>query len=258
MIKNVFIALVLALASASVFAASEVELDISGADIGDKGSLQRGAGYFMNYCAGCHSLTYQRYSRIAEDLELTEDQVMKNLAIGDAKFGDVIKSPLSAKDGEKWLGKAPPDLTLVARTKKGEADWVYSFLTGYYQDDTATGWNNRMLPGTAMPNPLWDLQGIQSVITEPKVKDAHGEAHCAKGEYKGECIKGFQVADHQKGRMDAKQFNQVARDISAFLQYTAEPAALKREALGVWVILFLSIFTLLAYALKTEFWRDVH
>lgn len=257
MTKNLFATLLLALAPSLAVAAGDVPLDISGADLSDKGSLQRGAGYFMNYCAGCHSLSYQRYSRLAEDLELTEAQVMDNLAIGDAKFGDVIVSPLSAADGQRWLGKAPPDLTLVARAKKGQADWIYTFLRGYYQDDSmATGWNNRVLVGTAMPNPLWDLQGVQTLKTSAKSQGEH--AHCEKGEIDGACFEGFEIAEHQKGRLDEKEFSQVARDISAFLLYTSEPAALKREALGIWVILFLAVFTLLAYALKTEYWRDVH
>lgn len=224
-------------------------------DLTDKASLQRGAALYMNYCSGCHSLDYQRYSRTAEDLGLSQAEMEQNLIFSDAKYGENIRTAMKAADGEKWLGKAPPDLSVVARTKAEGADWIYNYLRSFYVDEARpTGWNNTVFPGASMPNVLWEMQGMQRALTEPK----HGGAACAKGEYEGACITGFTVPESQKGSMEPKEFDRVARDISAFLAYVGEPAALKRESIGVWVVLFLAFFTFLAYLLKLEYWRDVH
>lgn len=244
MTKLRLFAFLLALAPAFATASSGGDLMSSGADLSDKASLQRGAGLYMNYCAGCHSLSMMRYSRIAEDLDLAPELVEEHLLVGDAKIGENVVTGVAAADGQAWFGKAPPDLSLVARAKAGGADWVYTYLKSFYVDESRPiGWNNKLFPGVSMPNVLWELQGIQ----RPVMDEGHdGEAHVSKLELVS------------PGRMDTREFDQAARDISNFLQYAAEPAALQRESVGVWVILFLAFFTLLAYLLKLEYWRDVH
>jgi len=227
MTKLRLFALLLAFVPALGLAASSGPLETSGTDLSDRASLQRGAGLFMNYCSGCHSLSLHRYSRIASDLGLSQELVEQHLIHGNA-----------------WFGKAAPDLSLTARAKLGGPDWIYSYLKGFYVDESRPlGWNNTVFPGASMPNVLWELQGIQ----RPVYEEGHdGMQHVAK----------LELAS--PGRLESAQFNQVARDISAFLQYVAEPAALKRESVGVWVVLFLAFFTFIAYLLKTEYWRDVH
>ena len=198
----------------------------------------------MNYCSGCHALSLHRYSRIADDLDLDPAMVESNLIQGDAKIGENINTGIAAGDGNAWFGKAPPDLSLTARARLGGPDWIYSYLKGFYVDETRPmGWNNTVFPGASMPHVLWEMQGTQRPVYE---QGADGIAHVVK----------LEMA--KPGRLDAKQYDQVARDISGFLQYVAEPAALKRESVGVWVVLFLAFFTFLAYLLKVEYWRDVH
>lgn len=238
------IALLFALLPLAASAAGDVKLQASNVNIGDRASLQRGAALYMNYCAGCHALEFQRYSRMAEDLGLTEEQVMTWLNFTERKFGETMTIAMDKGDGEAWFGKAPPDLSLVARAKLGGPDWVYTFLKSFYVDETRpAGWNNTVLPNASMPNVLWELQGIQRAVYG-QGKD--GSSH----------VERFELA--APGRMTPQQFDQAARDISTFLAYVAEPAALKRQSLGVWVLLFLSLFTFLAWLLKTEYWRDVH
>jgi ubiquinol-cytochrome c reductase cytochrome c1 subunit len=239
------IGLLLGLAPALAFGASDVKLDASFANISDPASLQRGAALFMNYCSGCHSLSMQRYSRTAADLGLTEEQMMQNLNFSDAKFGEPIKAAMQPADGTAWFGKAPPDLSLVARAKLGGADWTYTFLKSFYVDETRpSGWNNTLLPGASMPNVLWELQGTQRAV--------YGE-HAAGGVPH---IEKLEVAT--PGRMNPEEFDRAARDITAFLKYVAEPSAVQRESIGVWVILFLAAFTFLAWLLKKDYWKDVH
>lgn len=231
------------LLSAAVFAAEGGATQQAGTDLGDRASLQRGAHLYMNYCAGCHSLKYLRYSRIGEDLGLSEDEVMVNLNLTGAKFGETIQSSMPADHARQWFGQAPPDLSVIARVRG--SDWIYTYLKSFYLDESRPlGWNNKLFPNVSMPNPLWQMQGLQRA--EYGKADATGERPVEK------------LVMTQAGTLQAEQFNQVARDITAFLEYAGEPSVLKREAMGVWVILFLAFFTFLAWLLKTEYWKDVH
>ena len=231
------------LVSATAFAAGGGSLMQSGTDLSDRASLQRGAQLYMNYCSGCHSLKYLRYSRMAEDLGLTEDEVMNNLNFTGAKFGEQIQVNLTAEHANQWFGKLPPDLSLITRVRG--SDWVYTYLNEFYLDESRPlGWNNKLFPNASMPNPLWELQGLQHA--------EFGEPDKATGERPVHALK---VTQH--GKLDAEGFKTATRDITTFLEYAGEPAALKRQSLGVWVILFLALFTFIAYLLKTEYWRDV-
>lgn len=229
-------------ASGWLQAASGGGLLQAGNDLGDRASLQRGAQLYVNYCGGCHSLKYLRYSRLAEDLGLDEQQVQANLNFTGAAFGEQINAVMPAEAG-KWFGKAPPDLSLVARVR-GE-DWIYTYLHAFYQDEQALlGWNNTLFPDVAMPNPLWELQGVQRLRGEREsLPETLDTSHLER------------VAD---GVLAPAQFDQTVRDITNFLAYAAEPAALKRQRMGIWVIGFLAVFTLLAWLLKREYWKDVH
>jgi ubiquinol-cytochrome c reductase cytochrome c1 subunit len=232
-----------------------VAMESAQVDLSDKGALQRGAGLYMSYCSACHSLSFQRYSRMAEDIGLSQEQVEKNLMFTDAKFGETMNTGMDPKQAAAWLGKAPPDLSLIARRKAEGADWTYNYLKSFFVDESRpTGWNNTVFPGASMPHVLWELQGSQHALTEPK----HGNAPCTKGEYQGQCITGFSIPEHKKGSLSPEEFDQVARDITTFLAYVGEPSAMKRESIGVWAVLFLALFTLLAYFLNKEYWRDIH
>ena len=252
--------LTLALSPFLATAGEGEKMESAQVDLTDKASLQRGAALYMSYCSGCHSLSYQRYSRTAEDLGLTQAQVEQNLIFTDAKFGEVMNTGMDPGSAAKWLGKAPPDLSVEARTKAEGADWIYNYLKSFYVDESRPmGWNNTVFPNAGMPNVLWEMQGMQHARTQPKHKSAAGDAEpCAHGEFQGRCVSGFSIPATEKGSMDAEQFDRAARDISGFLAYVGEPAAMKRESMGVWVVLFLAFLTFLTYLLKTEYWRDVH
>ena len=249
------LAVAVMMAGTAVASSGGGKMESAQIDLTDKGSLQRGAALYMNYCSSCHSLTFLRYSRMAEDLGLTEEQVRQNLMFKEANFGDPINTGLDPVKAAAWFGKAPPDLSLIARRKAEGPDWVYNYLKSFYIDESRPmGWNNSVFPGASMPNVLWQLQGSQHALVEPKPEGGT----CAKGEFRGGCITGFSTPEHKQGTLSPEEFDQVARDLTAFLAYAGEPAAAKREALGVWVVLFLALFTLLAYFLKQEYWRDVH
>ena len=211
----------------------------SGADVRDQASLQRGARLFFNYCVGCHSLKYVRYSRIAEDLGLSEQEVMQNLNFTGARFDDPVVSHMPAESATKWFGKDPPDLSLEVSAKS--ADWVYTYLNSFYLDPhSPIGWNNTALPNAAMPFPLWELQGMQTAVNKPGTDEVE------------------KLELNKPGKLTPAQFQQATRDLTSFLDYASEPAALQRHHYGIWVLLFLAFFTLLAAMLKKEYWKDVH
>src|SRR5512145_2646864 len=95
-------------------------------------SLQRGARNFVNYCMGCHSARYVRYSRLATDLGLSEAQVIENLMFTGERVHDTMRISMRPEDAARWFGIAPPDLSLIARSRG--ADYIYSFLRSFYLD----------------------------------------------------------------------------------------------------------------------------
>ncbi len=239
----VAVAFSLIVGSMSVQASEEGGLPAAGTNVHDQASLQRGAKLFFNYCVGCHSLKYMRYERIAGDLGLSEQDVMQNLNFTGAKFGEPVVSHMPEASAAKWFGKAPPDLSLEVRAKG--ADWVNAYLNSFYLDPSRpVGWNNTVFPNASMPFPMWELQGLQ--VAEMKPVEAGQDPVVEK------------LVLSQPGKMTPAQFQQATRDLTSFLEYASEPAALQRHHYGIWVLLFLAFFTLLAAMLKKEYWKDVH
>lgn len=212
-------------------------------DLGDRASLQRGARLYADYCAGCHSLGYLRGSRMAADFGLDAATVQSGFAGQDGKPDGPLRSAMPAGAAARWLGKAPPDLSLVARSRG--ADWVYTYLGAFYPDDgRPSGWNNLLAPDTLMPHPLWELQGQRLPEYGPPAMP--GAARQVTG-----------LAPARGERLDPAAYERTVRDITAFLAYAADPSALQRRRLAPWVILFLLAFTGLAWLLKREYWKDV-
>ncbi len=242
-------ALAAMVSAGSALAAGDVSIDIAPIDLENQASLQRGARLFMDYCAGCHSLQYMRYNRLAKDLGLSEEQLQEHVIAGDAKPGEPMTIAMREADASAWLGAPPPDLSLIARRKAGGPNWTYTFLRSFYADPTRpTGWNNTVMPNTSMPNVLWAMQGIQQLHHGD---DEGGDDHGGHGA-------GPQFELSQAGKLSPEAFDAAMVDLTAFLDYVGEPAKLKRYSLGWKVMLYLSLFTFIAYLLKREFWKDVH
>jgi len=221
----------------------EIELDIS-----DQASLQRGAHTYMNYCMGCHSLQYARYNRVAADLGIPEDMMQGNFIFApETKVGDLMDNAMDSDNAKKWFGAAPPDLTLVARSRSPE--WLYTYLRNFYQDDTRPyGVNNRVFPNVGMPHALLELQGLLACAPTEHAGDDmadHGDA-C------GELV----VA--QEGRMSIDEFDGRIYDLVNFLAYVAEPMKADRQRIGIYALLFLAVFFVFATLLNREYWKDVH
>ena len=212
-------------------------------------SLQRGARDFVGYCLGCHSLQYERWSRLGHDLRIPKALLAKDLIPPGEKPTGYIISPMIPADAEKWFGKAPPDLSLIARARG--TNYLYRYLKTFYVDsDRATGANNLAFPQTAMPDVVSPLQGLQVPVYATVEKRGSG----------GKMIK-EQVFEHFKliapGRMTPQQYDQFVHDLVNFLDYVGDPERAMRRAMGIWVILFLLAFSSVAWLLNREFWKDV-
>ncbi|MDP1935982.1 MAG: cytochrome c1 [Hylemonella sp.] len=226
---------VLALASAAGPA-----LDKAPVNLADQDSLQRGARTFVNYCLNCHSAGAMRYTRM-QDLGLTEDQIKDNLLFASEKPGELMKVGMTKADAKAWFGAAPPDLSVIARSRG--SDWLYTYLRSFYRDDTrGTGWNNVVFDKVGMPHVLWNLQGEMAPVYKK-----HGE---------------HEVLDHlelvKPGSMTLAEYDALVGDLVNYLTWMGEPAQLQRKQLGLIVLAFLAVFFVVAYYLKKEFWKDIH
>lgn len=217
-------------------------------DLQDTARLQRGARIYMNYCSGCHSLRYMRYNRMAQDLGLTTftgeidtDLLFNNLIFTEAKIHDPIQVSMPQVSALQWFGRVPPDLSLAAR-ERGPA-WIFTYLKSFYADKSRPyGANNLLMPDVAMPNVLEPLLGF--VVAEYKMTPAGREP--------------THLVLVKPGTMSEQEFDSALEDLVTFLTYVAEPVKLVRYKMGVFVILFLVIFLLVAYRLKTIYWSDIH
>lgn len=220
--------------------------------ITDVAALQHGAKLFVNYCLNCHSAAYMRYNRMV-DIGLTEAQIKQNLLFASDKVGELMTVSLSAKDAKQWFGAQPPDLTVIARSRAGGngsgADYLYTYMRGFYRDEsTPTGWNNLVFPAVGMPHVLWELQGEQRAVYAEE-KDPHDPAKTVH------TFKGFEQS--KPGTLSKADYDIAMADLVAYLQWMGEPAQNQRVRLGVWVLLFLSIFTVIAWRLNAAYWKDV-
>ncbi|RMG34537.1 MAG: cytochrome c1 [Gammaproteobacteria bacterium] len=267
--KRLIAVIVMALLPIATFASgAEVELEKANVDLHNEAAIQRGAKYFVNYCMGCHSAKHVRY-KLFTKVGLNEDQIKRNLIFNGAKVHAHMTNAMSTEYAAEAFGAPAPDLTLEGR-RRG-ADWVYTYLKSFYTDPSRpTGVNNKVFHNVGMPNVLWELEGIKDpvyryevlqnghVVAESESEDeANAKAKSLEGDVRVE-----KVVDHfavrSPGKLSAGEFDQVARDLATFLSYIGEPIKLERQRLGVRVLLFLVIFTILAYMMKKEWWKDVH
>jgi ubiquinol-cytochrome c reductase cytochrome c1 subunit len=207
-------------------------LDRSPHEATDLVSLQAGAKLYVNYCLGCHSMQYMRYGGLT-DLGLTEQQIRDNLMFTADKVGEPMKTPMDPKAGKQWFGVAPPDLSVVSRSRG--ADWLYTYLRTFYRDPkTPTGWNNAVFENVGMPHALWTLQGERGYDRDKR-----------------------QWREISKGSLSQVEYDMAVRDLVNFLAYAGEPAAADRRAIGIVVMFVLGILFIFTYLLKKEYWKDV-
>ena len=215
----------------------------------DLAAVQNGAKLFVNYCLNCHSAAFMRYNRL-QDIGLTEQQIKDNLLFGDVKIGETMKAAIDPKQAKEWFGGNPPDLTLITRSRSGHggtgADYLYTYLRTYYRDsEKATGWNNLAFPSVGMPHALWELQGEREPIYAEH--ESHG--------HKVKVVTGWKQVT--PGTLTPQQYDDAVGDLVAYMQWMAEPAANTRVRVGVWVLIFLMFFTVIAWRLNAAFWKDI-
>jgi len=252
-LKNIALGWLMALGvavGAQAAGGNSVPLDKAPVQTNDLASLQNGAKLFVNYCLNCHSAAFMRYNRL-KDIGLSDQQIKDNLLFATDKVGETMKAAIDPKQAKEWFGANPPDLTVIARAKASHsgtgADYLYTYLRTYYRDETkATGWNNLVFPSVGMPHVLWELQGERKPIFEEREEHGH-KVQVFTGKWE-------QV---KPGTMTPQQYDRAVGDLVNYMQWMGEPAQNTRIRVGVWVLLFLLVFTLFAWRLNAAFWKDV-
>ena len=220
-------------------AESGYRLDQSPHDPRDLISLQSGARTYMNYCLGCHGIQFMRYDGL-KDLGLNEAQIRENLMFTGDKVGDPIRIAFNPKEAKAWFGVAPPDLSVIARSRG--ADWLYTYLRTFYRDPkTPTGWNNAVFPNVGMPHALWTMQGERGLEVK---KDGHGHLQ-------------YTWTEISKGTQAAAEYDATVRDLVNFLVHVGEPSGVNRRPIGIVVLFVLGVLFIFAWLLKREYWKDV-
>ena len=218
-----------------------VHLDKWPGSVSDKAALQNGAKLFVNYCLNCHGASYMRYKNLI-DLGLTEQQVKDNLMFTSDKIGGLMAVAARAEEQKQWFGATPPDLTIIARAR-GEAgnagagaDWLYTYLRSFYRDENRpTGWNNVVFENVGMPHVLYGLQG-QQVLNH--------ETH--------------KLEQAVPGELAPAEYDKAVSDLVSFMVWMGEPQQEFRRTLGIFVLAFLALLFVVSYALKKEYWKDIH
>ena len=211
---------------------SAVPIDSAPIDHYDFGSKQRGAQLYVNYCIGCHSMKYMRYTRVAEDLGIEDDLMTENISFGGKLFAP-MESAMNEEVAKNWFNQArPPDLSLTARSRG--ADWLYTYLRSFYRDPhRPSGWNNLVFENVAMPNVLHKLQGSYYF-------DDDGNK-----------------VEITAASMSELEFNRAVADLVNFLVYVGEPARNTRVAIGYGVMIFLSFLLVIVYSMYREYWVNI-
>lgn len=265
-------------------AGGEVRLDAAPDRSRDLAALQHGAKIFVNYCLNCHGASFMRYNRL-RDIGLTDEQIKDNLLFTADKVGEPMKVAMRPEEAKLWFGTRPPDLTVIARARASEAgsgaDWLYTYLRAFYRDETRpTGWNNTLFENVGMPHALWELQGTRTVTAEHvRAKKQSGSDKVVGYEKvvitydeegrRTEKVEPLSGMDHREGtktvfgpakggKLNQAEYDATIGDLVGFLVFMGEPVAEWRKHLGIYVLIALGILAVLAYALKREYWKDVH
>lgn len=231
--------------------ASGPELHLDKAPVStDPAALANGAKLFVNYCLNCHGASYMRYNRL-QQIGLSEQMIKDNLMFTAEKIGEPMRIAMQRDEAKAWFGAAPPDLTVIARSRASEfgsgADWLYTYLRSFYRDsERPTGWNNVIFENVGMPHVLYELQGEQvSKVTE--ADDGHGGK-----------VKTISLEQGKPGKMSKEEYDKATADLVSYLVWMGEPMADTRKTIGTVVLAFLGLLFVLSYLLKKNYWKDVH
>jgi ubiquinol-cytochrome c reductase cytochrome b subunit len=246
-----------AVGAESHFKCGAIECDEMVPDLTNQESLQRGAKYFVNYCMGCHSARFSRYERVADDLGIPHELMTENLIFTDQRIGDLMQISMRPAQAKMWFGAAPPDLSLVARSRSPE--WLYTYLRNFYEDPTRPlGVNNRVFANVGMPHVMIGLQGLPQCGPGPKLAPGGGVLRDNLGNPEIDEHCGALVQGSIKGSMNTAEFDRAVYDLVNFLEYVAEPYTLDRQRIGIFVLLFIGILFIFTYLLNREYWKGIH
>jgi len=246
-----------AVGAESSHACGTIDCEPFEAQLTNDASLQNGAKLAVNFCMGCHSFKYSRWERVANDIGIPNQLMLDNMVFTGQKIGELMDIAMPADSAKEWFGATPPDLTLVARSRKPE--WVYTYLLHFYADPSRPlGVNNKVYKDVGMPHALLDLQGLPEC--------APGPVLAANGGIKRDLMTGEDILDDpcgnynitKAGTMNEEEYKAAVYDLVNFLTYVAEPMAEERKHIGRLVLLFLLLLLVPTVLLNREYWKGIH
>ncbi len=178
-------------------------------------AVKAGALIAIENCVQCHAMKYIKYRHLSE-IGFTQEEIDE--LRGDKGINTAFERGMDINMVRDMFGLVPPDLSLMAKARKGGGTYIYSLLVGYHQDENGDT-NNRVFPNIRMPD-----------------------------------VMSYSFASSDAERQEIEKASQ---DVSAFLIWASDPNAAKRESLGVYVIAYLLLLTILFYFLKKRIWATV-
>jgi ubiquinol-cytochrome c reductase cytochrome c1 subunit len=277
-----FASILVAVLGASSAVASEagVPMDTWPVDrVQNPAALQNGARLFASHCIGCHSASLVRWNRLQE-IGLTNAQIQQFLIFGNQKVGDTIRNSASPSDQKRWFGKPPPDLSVITRARTAAShagtDYIYNLLRGYYRDaGSPTGWNNVIYPNISMPHVFWYEQGPREARIELNearkdaktgavqhmhvvtTYDAAGVSSRTETPTTNHGSEHITYSFKPQNIDQSRRFDNDVADLVAFLTFVTDPTAGKRTQIGVWVLIFLALFTVVTWRLNAVYWKGL-
>ena len=222
----------------------------------DKAQLQRGFQVYSEVCSACHSLKLVSFrdlkglgyndaeiKKIASDWKTQVPSI--NPDTGEAAGrkplpSDNFPAPFANDVAARAANNnaLPPDLSLITKAREGGAAYVYSLLTGWANPDTYRNEHGEKLPADAKPGPNLHFNPYFANLNLAMPPPLTSEGQVS-------------YADGTKPTVD-----QMAKDVSAFLVWTAEPNLEARHAAGLAVAIFLLFASIIAYLAYRQIWRD--
>lgn len=199
----------------------------------DKAEILRGYDVFTNVCMACHSLKYISPREMMQ-AGFTEAEVKTMADTLGKKLDDRLLTGMDEASAQESFGKVPPDLSLITRARHGGADYVYAVLTGYSEDPQL---QKELLPNGIPQGAYFNTAFAGHAIAMPQP------------------LTGPDMVTYADGT--SATVPQMAHDVVTFLQWASEPEKVERQHMGVYVLLYVLLFTLLAYLTKRAIWRDV-
>ncbi|MBF0192398.1 MAG: hypothetical protein HQL99_14860 [Magnetococcales bacterium] len=231
----------------------------------DQAALKRGARVAVEVCMACHSIKYIKFDSLKK-LGFTEPEVIALAEAQSRNKKDAMISPMDPTSAKDTFGVIPPDLSLITKARKGYEDYVYALLSGYATDADRALVQKVMEDGALSDKESMEVTsalGLNAHQPPEKIKEVLTRIQA--NENFNRYFPGNFFAMPQPLNDGAVTYpdgvenslKQMSHDVTTFLAWAAEPSLMERKALGLKVMLYLFVLTIMFYAVKRRIWAKI-